>query len=306
MRILVTGAGGNLGRAVMPAMVAAGHQPVLLDSRPLDTDQKFILGDVRDADVVTRAMEGADVVVHGAALHGIHLSGWSAEDFWSINVTGTFNVYEAARRSGVRRVVLGSSMAVYGNVGGAGEPWQVVTEETPIKPTNLYGLTKVLSEDIARYHAHDQAVSTVSLRFGMFVPETFERYGFRLLFGGVDDRDVAQSVLLALDHPDRGFDAFNIMADSGLTADDLSPLDADLPTVLDQRWPGTTELVRERGLDLAALVWGRTIFPVDHARSVLRYSPQHNFDAFLEAFRNGDHSYYPNADEAWWGADRPS
>lgn len=306
MRVLITGAGGNLGRAVVPALVAAGHHPVLFDVRELDTDQEFVRGDVRDADAVTGVMSGVDAVVHGAALHGIHLRSWSAEEFWSINVTGTFNVYQAARTAGVQRVVLGSSMAVYG-AGPTTPGWRVVTEETPTSPTDLYGLTKVLCEDIAQYHTHDRAVSTVALRFGMFVPETFERYGFRLLFGGVDDRDVAQSVLLSIDHHvEDGFEAFNIMADTELDGDDLDQLQADAASVVDRHWPGTTALVRDRGLDLADLVWGRTIYPVDRAGSRLRYQPQYNFGAFVEAFRMNDPSHYPNATEPWWGADRPN
>jgi nucleoside-diphosphate-sugar epimerase len=110
-------------------------------------------------------------------------------------------------------------------------------------------LTKVLCEDIARYHALAGAVSTVALRLGMFVPETFERYGFRLLFGGVDDRDVAQSVLRALSHrPAEGFGAYNIMADSGLAAADVPQLQTEVGDVLDQRWPGTSALLVERDL----------------------------------------------------------
>ena len=303
-RVLVTGAGGNLGRAVVPALVDAGHSPVLFDFRPLPTDQEFVQGDVRDPDAVARAMAGVDAVVHGAALHGIHLQAWSPGDFWSINVTGTFNVYEAARAAGVPHVVLGSSMVVYGDVGGGEDPWEVVTEASPLRPTNLYGLTKVLSEDIARYHGDAGAVSTVALRLGMFVPETFERYGFRLLFGGVDDRDVAAAVLRALDHrPAAGFAAFDVMAESGLSASDLPRLGTDLAAVLDERWPGVAALARERDLDLADLVWGRRLYPVDAARDVLGWSPRYDFAAFLAALRRDDASHYPYADEPWWGVD---
>jgi nucleoside-diphosphate-sugar epimerase len=138
-------------------------------------------------------------------------------------------------------------MVVYGDIGSGQDPWEAVDEQSPLRSTNLYGLTKVLSEDIARYHAIAGAISTVALRLGMFVPETFDRYGFRLLFGGVDDRDVAQSVLLALSHrPEEGFGAYNIMADSGLTAADLPRLATNAGAVLDRHWPGTSELVRER------------------------------------------------------------
>lgn len=306
MRVLVTGAGGNLGRAAVPALIEAGHSPLLFDFRPLDTDQDFVEGDVRDAAALARAMDGVDAVVHAAALHGIHLQAWSAEDFWSINVTGTFNVYEAARDAGVPHVVLGSSMVVYGDIGGGDERWQAVTEDSPLRPTNLYGLTKVLSEDIARYHATAGAISTVALRLGMFVPETLERYGFRLLFGGVDDRDVAHSSVRALDHqPQDGFAAFDIMADSGLTVDDLPRLYTDLASVLDERWPGVTSVVEDRGLDLGSLVWGRRIYPVDHARAVLGYQPQYDFAAFLNALQRNDLGHYPYSQEPWWGVERP-
>ncbi len=232
--------------------------------------------------------------------------GRSAEDFWSINVTGTFNVYEAARVAGVAKVVLGSSMVVYGDIGGGDEPWEVVTEQSPLRPANLYGLTKVLSEDIARYHATSGAIATVALRLGMFVPETFERYGFRLLFGGVDDRDVAQSVVRALDHqPQDHFAAFDIMADSGLTPDEVPRLDTDLEGVLEGRWPGAMSVVRERGLDLTDVVWGRRLFPVEVARHVLGYRPQYDFAAFLDALQRDDPTHYPYAGQGWWGVERP-
>lgn len=306
MRVLVTGAGGNLGRATVPTLVEAGHEPVLFDFRPIETEHEFVEGDVRDTAALARAMDGADAVVHAAALHGIHLQAWSAEDFWSINVTGTFHVYQAARTAGVTQVVLGSSMVVYGGVGGGDEPWEVVDEQSPLRPTNLYGLTKVLSEDIARYSATTGAISTVALRLGMFVPETFERYGFRLLFGGVDDRDVASSVVRALQHrPQDGFDAFDIMADSGLTADELPRLNSDPAAVLEERWPGTTALARDRGLDLSNLVWGRRVYPVEYARSVLGYSPRYGFGAFLDALERDDQGHYPYAQEPWWGVERP-
>ena len=101
MRVLVTGAGGNLGRVVVPALVAAGHTPRLFDFRAIETEYEFVQGDVRNAEDVRRAVAGVDAIVHAAALHGIHLEKWQPEDFWQINVTGTFNVFEAARREGV-------------------------------------------------------------------------------------------------------------------------------------------------------------------------------------------------------------
>ena len=307
MRILLTGAGGNLGRAAVPALEQAGHQLRLLDFRPLTTDHEFVQGDVSDKAVVTEAMADVDVVIHGAALHGIHLEAWPASDFWSTNVDGTFVVYEAAREAGVRHVVLASSMVVYGGVGGQSDRWTVVTEQSPIRPADLYGLTKVVAEDTARFYADVHGMRTVALRLGMFVPETFERYGFRLLFGGVDDRDVGQAVSRALEHrPAGGFAAYNIMADGGFPASDASNLDADIAKTLEQRIPGTLDLVHEHGLDLDELIWGRSLFPVDSAVDALGYRPRYDFAAFLDAWRRGDTGHYPYADEPRWGVEGPA
>jgi UDP-glucose 4-epimerase len=136
----------------------------------------------------------------------------------------------------------------------------------------------------------------------MFVPETFERYGFRLLFGGVDDRDVAQAVVRTLTYqPDDDFDAFNIMAEVPFTAADAHALHDDLPGTLERSYPGIHELVQERGLNLAELVWGRTIWSVDKAKRTLNYQPQYGFDGFLGRLQAGETNYYPFADLPWWG-----
>lgn len=324
MRILITGAGGNLGRALTPLMVEQGHTPRLMDLRPLDTPYDFIQADVRDADAVRQALEGMDAVVHAAALHGIHVGKWKPEDFWAINATGTFHVFEAAREQGVRRVVLCSTMGVYGESARPKEEdaWNIVTEDLPLLPGDVYGLSKRLSEEMGAYYGRCWGITTVALRLGMFVPEpNLERYGFRLLFGGVDDRDVAQAVLLSLTYEPRdastatplwlsnsngnsssGFDAFNIMADVPFTEADARPLRQDTLSVLERYYPGCTELFHSRDLeDPSKLIWGRTIWSVDKAKRLLGYHPQYNFDGFLRALQNNDADYYPFAGLPWWG-----
>jgi nucleoside-diphosphate-sugar epimerase len=102
VKVLVTGAGGNLGRVVGPALAKAGHTPRLFDFRALRTENEFVQGDIRNLEDVRRAVDGVSAIVHAAALHGIHLDKWQPEYFWAVNVTGTFNMYEAARVAGVK------------------------------------------------------------------------------------------------------------------------------------------------------------------------------------------------------------
>jgi UDP-glucose 4-epimerase len=305
VKVLVTGAGGNLGRVVVPALAEQGHVVRAADFRVLELGAESLELDVRDMRATLRAVEGVDAIVHAAALHGVHLRKFGSQDFWTTNVTGTFNVYDAAREAGVRKVVLCSSMAVYGR---SGEPpdgsWAVVTEDAPPLPKDVYGLSKQLCEEIARYHAGAEAIQTTALRFGMFVPETFERYGFRLLFGGVDDRDVAQAVLLALEHEPAGrFDYLNVMADTPLGAKDARAMASEPASVIERHWPGSTELFRAHDLDVDQLVWGWALWPVEKAKRVLGYRPRYGFDEFLEALRTGNRSHYPFAGLAQWGMD---
>ena len=303
MKVLITGAGGNLGRVVAPALLQAGHTPRLFDFRPISTAREFIEGNIHNLEDVARAVEGVDAIVHAAALHGIHLQKWQPQDYWATNVTGTFNVYEAARHANIKRVVLCSTMGVYGeSMEALADAWAYVSEQSSTLPTDVYGMSKLLCEEMARYYARKWGITTVALRLGMFVPETFERYGFRLLFGGVDDRDVAQAVLLALKHqPQDSFDYFDIFARVPFTEEDAPVLSADMLGVLERYWPGSTGLIREKGVKLDDLVWGHTIWPIEKASKVLGYEPEYNFGQFLEAWRVGNEEHYPFAGIPHWG-----
>ncbi len=299
----MTGAAGNLGRVLLPALAAAGHQARAFDQRPVDGAHEVVTGDVRNLDDVRRAMDGVDAVVHGAALHGVHVGRWSDAEFWAINATGTFNVYAAAHAEGVRRVVLGSTISVYGqDIRRSSGPWPVVTEDTPPRRKDIYAVTKIVAEEIARHGAEAHGASTVALRYGMFVPEEWERYGFRLLFGGVDDRDVAEATVLALGHRlEVGFAAFNIIAPTPFAVDEAESLGADPWAVIERHYPGTRALVDERRLDPDELLWGGVLWPVSRAVNELGWQPRHAFDAFLDAFRRDDRAYYPYAGLPWWG-----
>lgn len=282
MIVLVTGARGNLGRVLVPALRERGDEVRELDAR-IDG------ADIRRADDVARAVAGADAVVHAAALHGVHLGRWTPHDFWEVNVTGTFNVYAAKPP----RVVLCSTMGVYGH--SVDRP-ATITDESPVRPRDVYGLSKALSERIAGYAAAVEGTVSVALRLGMFVPETFERYGFRLLFGGVDDRDVADAVLRALAYdPPAGFEAMNVMAE--VPFDDPDEFARAPEALLERHWPGLGAL----GLDVRELVWGATIWRSERARQALGWRPRYGFSEFLAALRRGDRDHYPFAELEQWG-----
>jgi UDP-glucose 4-epimerase len=286
MRVLVTGAGGTLGSALLPRLAAAGHDVAALDLRQGSGDATWMLGDVRDADAVSRAMQGADLVVHAAALHGIHLRDHSPREFHDLNVGGTFNVWQAAAREGVLGVVFSSTMGVYGESrepAGADDV-SFVEEAVPLLPGDIYGWSKVVGEELCRYHLRNDGVPSVALRFGMFVPEPFFRYGIRLLYGGVHEDDAADAVMAAMSSLERGeiaHEAFNVEAPLPFTPDDAADLRRDPLTALESSFPGSGGLLRARGVRSLKPI--TEVFPVARLEARLGFRPRHDFAGWLDA-----------------------
>jgi nucleoside-diphosphate-sugar epimerase len=304
MKVLITGAGGNLGRVLAPALAEKGYEPVLMDYRAIDTPYPFIQGDVTQQADVRGAVHNVDAIVHAAALHGIHLSKYSRDDYWNLNVSGTYNIYEAAKDAGIKKILLCSTMGVYGESVKASENgFAIVTENLPLLPRDFYGQSKKTCEDLAAFYSRNDGIQTIAYRLGMFVPENFIRYGFRLLKGGVDDRDVARAFLLGLANDTISFDAFNIMAEVPFSHEDLSEWKQDPVGFLEKHFPDTVQQVKTRGenpQELASM-WGFTYWSIDKAKQMLGYAPKYNFPQFYEALENGNQAYYPYANLPWWG-----
>ena len=285
MRVLVTGAGGTLGLALAPALEQAGHQPLLQDVCDLDTQYEFVRGDVRSAQDVLEAARGVDVIVHAAAIHGIHLGDHSTRDFYDLNLTGTLNVWEAAVDAGVRAVVFSSTMGVYKTHSAPGGG-VALREDDPLRPGDVYGWTKLAGEELCQLYGRTHGIPSVGLRFGMFVPESFFRYGIRLLYGGVDTFDVVRSVLTSIDALTTGeltWGSFNVESAVPFQEHDDDQLARDPLPVLDTYYPGASQLLRERGVDSLAPITVR--YPMEHAKQVLGFEPQCNFEQWLDELR---------------------
>ncbi len=288
MRVLVTGAGGTLGRALAPALADEGHEPVLFDVQAFDTPYPVIQGDIRSLRDIRRAMEGVELVVHGAAIHGIHLHDHSAQDFHELNVTGTFNTWEAAAGAGVSGFVFSSTMGVYGDSRRPPNDDAVVSlaEETPLRPADPYALSKVLGEEMCRYYGRRHGIPSIALRYGMFVPEPFFRYGIRLLYGGVDTADVAGSVMAAVRALAEGsarWEAFNVESPVPFTVDDGADLRRDALAVVDRYWPGARALLRDRGVDSLSPI--TEFYPMQAIDRELGFRPHCDFGTWLEDLR---------------------
>jgi len=286
VRVLVTGAGGTLGTALAPRLADAGYEPVLFDLQPLETPYRSVQGDIRLIDDVREAMRSVELVVHTAAIHGIHLGNHSPHEFYELNLTGTFNTWEAAAEAGVSGFVFSSTMGVYGDSRRPSRDDSVVAlhEDLPLLPSDIYGFTKVAGEEMCRYYGRRQGVPTIALRYGMFVPEPFFRYGVRLLYGGVDTEDVVGAVMAALEGVASGrvrWDAFNVESLVPFTEEDGPQLRRDPLPLLDRYWPGATALLRERGVERLAPI--EDYYPMRRIEERLGFRPACDFGRWLDS-----------------------
>ncbi|MBM3464563.1 MAG: NAD-dependent epimerase/dehydratase family protein [Armatimonadetes bacterium] len=170
-RVLITGGAGFIGSHIAEHYARAGADVVVLDvaaSAPnlAGIPHRYVQGSVLDADLVARAAEGADYVFHLAAIVSVPRSMESPWECVEINVKGTLAVLEAARAHAVRKVVLSSSAAVYGD--DAATPQQEGMRPAPCSP---YGISKLDGELYLELYRREHGVGTVSLRyFNVFGP----------------------------------------------------------------------------------------------------------------------------------------
>ncbi|MFV3406278.1 MULTISPECIES: NAD-dependent epimerase/dehydratase family protein [Pseudomonas] len=166
-RLLLTGAAGGLGQVLREALHAHAHVIRASDISPMAAPagehEEVILCDLADKAGVQALAEGVDAIVH---LGGISTER-AFEDILQANIVGTFHLYEAARRHGIKRVVFASS----NHVTGFYPQDQQVDAHSPRRPDGYYGLSKAYGEDLASFYYYRYGIETVSLRIGSSFPE---------------------------------------------------------------------------------------------------------------------------------------
>lgn len=160
--ILLTGAAGGLGTLMRGLLPAYGYELRLLDVRPIEGEPDAITADLGDKKALREAARGVDAVIH---LAGISLES-SFDKILRANIEGTYNLYEAAREEGVRRVVFASSNHAVGFTPRPVGDDPLIAVDTPRRPDTFYGLSKSFGEDLAQFYWDKHGIETVSVRIG--------------------------------------------------------------------------------------------------------------------------------------------
>ncbi|HWR84856.1 MAG TPA: NAD(P)-dependent oxidoreductase [Rhodoglobus sp.] len=277
MRIALTGSSGKLGRVVARELRTAGYEVIGMDIAGA-RDPGFVQVDLTDYGQVIDAFtsvgdrhDGIDAVVHLGAIPAPGIRSDVAT--FHNNMPATFNVFWAAVRLGIRRIVYASSETVLGLPFDVPPPYIPVDEEYPARPESVYSLVKTLEEQLAnelvRWHPD---LSVTALRFSNVMdPEDYAAFpAFDAdaqlrrwnLWGYIDARDGAQAVQRALEVAVPGFDRFIIAAADTV----MSRPNAELIAEVFPDVPVTREVGRNE-----------TLLSIDRARRILGFEPRHSW-----------------------------
>jgi UDP-glucose 4-epimerase len=229
MTVLITGSSGAIGPRVVQALCQAGYQirTFSIDFPApgvLPNQADVIVGDINDQVAVQSAMEGVDAVVHMAAfLHIVNPPPELREKYERINIGGTATVVQAAIKAGVKRVVLFSTIAVYGHSNGC-----VLNEMSPTHPDTFYAQTKCAAEQIVLKSKGNEGqplgtVLRLGAVYGSRIKGNYERltralaqHRFIPIGNGLNrrtliyDKDVGRAAVLAVSHPAAAGRVYNV------------------------------------------------------------------------------------------------
>ncbi len=280
VRIAVTGGSGKLGRHVVRRLVGDGHEVLNLD-RAGERSPGLVIVDLRNYGQVLDVLlgvddrhSGFDAVVHLGAIPapGIVPDAATFEN----NMLSTYNVFQAARRAGIKNVVYASSETVLGLPFDVDPPYIPVDEEYAARPESTYSLVKHLEEQMAvELTRWDPELSITGLRFSNVMDaEDYERFqsfdsDVRLrkwnLWGYIDGRDGAQAVARALENGKPGFEAFIIANSDTVMSRSSASLAAEVfPDV---------KVIKDLGEH-------ETMLSIDKARRLLGFEPEHNWRTY--------------------------
>ena len=222
-KVLITGASGLIGGLVLKAL-GDKYEFSALNRRQVE-GVPCLQADISDFEAILPAFGGMDAVLHLSA-YTEDVNDW--EGTRRVNIDGTYNVYEAARRNDVQRIVFASTGSTmlgyehdfpYGEL-AAGEydkvpgVWPLIDYKMPVRPDSLYGVSKVFGEALGRYYSDQHGISVLNIRLGAVLDT--DRPKLRRHFPGyLSQADCVQMIDKCLDAPDSlRYDTFDAISDN--------------------------------------------------------------------------------------------
>ncbi len=205
-RLLLTGAAGGLGRVLRPKLrprCTLLRVSDVAQMEPTASGEEVVQVALQDRAAVHALLQGIDAVVHLGGISTEH----AFDEILQANIVGSYNLYEAARQHGVKRIVFASS----NHVTGFYRQDEVIDPAMPVRPDSYYGLSKAFGENLSRFYFDRYGIETVCLRIGSSFPEPKDR---RMLATWLSYDDLERLVVAALTAPVVGHSIVYGMSDN--------------------------------------------------------------------------------------------
>lgn len=271
MNILLSGGSGDVGTLLTIGFLKRGDRVENIDMvTPKIAGAEFVQGSILDRALLAKVMIDIDCVIHIAAWHGVHESSKTPADFHDLNVTGTFNVLQAAVDAHVQKFIFVSSTSVDDQYG-------------------LYGSSKILGESMMRAYAErNPAMTIMTLRPRAFIPSwnkavynNFIEWAAWFMKGAVHINDFKEALLIATDlTPDTTAPIYTIDGAYDYTADDLQNWSND---TFKQRYPEFVNLATKYNIDTTRKP---KILDIPEAQKLPGYKPRYSLRNMLEELRD--------------------
>ena len=275
MKVVVTGAAGVLGGGIFERLKRDDRYDVratdMFEGEGIDP------ANLCQQDQVQRIVDGAEVVIHCAAVHP--WKKYTPDQYLDNNVKACHHVFAACVQAKVRRVIYTSSIAAIG-----APPAQLpAREDDPSLPSDLYGMTKHIGENLAwMFHARG-GLNVVCLRPPTFIPIDDMAMGIRLLSQWSHPNDVVEAHLAALDLEFTGYNVVTVANWTPYTAEDAPALLTDPASVVGRHYPGAPEFFASRGIEIKPI---NRYFDLSYAKEFLGWTPKLTFEKWFAAHRD--------------------
>ncbi len=279
MKIPVTGSSGQLGSTTVKHLRAHRHTVLGIDVMPAKTTDALI--DIRDKTNVEDVTKGFDAIIHTAAVHGKHYElNYPREVFIDVNINGTLILLNACVKNGVNKFLYTSTTSIYGDSLVDHDKAVWVDELLPIQPRDIYDITKQTTEQLCKDFFYKEGLQTSVYRVGRFLPEPDNLKINHRLYRGLDERDGAEALRLALGITFQNFEIFNISSGSPFSSDEVEQLKHTPVNVVLNHFPQAAQIYKSKGWKFPESI--DRVYVCDKAKRLLDYQPKYTFEYLLQ------------------------
>lgn len=288
MKILVTGAAGNLGRALLQKC-RDRHEVVATDIVTLPEDLAgeghvtFKQGDTFDPAFFREVATGCDAICHAAALHGGNVKTHSHQQFIQANVGGADMICQTMLDLGIERIAFSSTSQVTVGRGGDMSGASIITDQTPPRPDTIYSLSKFMAEQVYDHFARIHGLRVSCLRYCGFGYWGRTPLGTSLVSRYLESIDIAEANLRCIECDAIRSEMFYVGPINPLTTSDMVKACVEPETVLEKYWPGSVDLLKKAGRPMDDPLWPK--LEVTRLCQVTGWRPEYTFEILLEELK---------------------